>query len=66
VRGESRTIQLSQEDQEKVLKLRKGVENTLQRYHSVLRQFAEGVGVRVPEGRAILSVQEDGNLRVDW
>jgi hypothetical protein len=66
VRGESRTVQLSPEDQETVLRLRTNMENTLNRYHAVLRSISEAAGVRVPEGRAILSVLPEGNLRVDW
>ena len=66
MRGESRTVQLSPEDQQTVLRLRKNMESTLNRYLSVLRSIAENAGVRVPEDRAIVSVREDGNLQVDW
>jgi hypothetical protein len=66
VRGESRVVQLSPEDQEKTLKLYKQMESTLNRYHGVLRQFAENAGVRIPDVRAVLSVLPDGNLQIDW
>jgi hypothetical protein len=66
VRGESRTVQLSPEDQEKTLKLCKQMESTVNRYHGLLRQFSERAGVRIPDVRAVLSVLPDGNLRVDW
>jgi hypothetical protein len=66
MRGESRTIQLSAEDQETVLRLRSNLEKTLERYHALLRQIAEGAGTRVPEGRAVISVREDGHLQVEW
>jgi hypothetical protein len=66
MRGESRTITLSPQDQEKALKLSEQMKKTLERYHSVLRQFSEAAGVRTIPERAILSVLPDGNLRIDW
>jgi hypothetical protein len=66
VRGESRVVQLSPEDKETVLKLRSNIERTLDRYHGLLRQFSEAAGVRIPEGRAVVSVMSDGNLKVEF